>query len=217
MRRFTTLTAAAILGILGLAGCGDDADEAATTTTAEATTTSEAEQPDEASQVYCERSAEIDEQEGPPNEEQLQGLSEAAPPEIKADVDLVAERFLEQGLNAFEDPEVGEAIGRIEAFEEANCPGAADDEEEEAAAPQEPDPNATQVAVTATDAGQVAFVMTNEGDVPHEMGILKFKEGTTVEAAEQSFEDGNVQELVRRRSATAASPHRGRKPSSMPS
>ncbi|MBW3576017.1 MAG: hypothetical protein KY450_14490 [Actinobacteria bacterium] len=207
MRRFRTLIAVATVGIFAVAACGNDTDEAATTTTSSTTSTTEAEQADEATLAYCEASAELDEQEGPPTPEQLQGLSEVAPDEIKEDVDLVVEKLGEQGMNAFGDPEVTEAIGRVEDWEADNCPGAAaGEEEEEEAAPQTPDPDATQVAVTATDfefaiegdvpAEKVAFVMTNEGEVPHHMSILKFKEGTTAEQAEQAFEDGSVPQLV---------------------
>lgn len=197
--------AAATIGVFAVAACGNDAEETTTTTTS----TTEAEQTDEAALAYCERSAELDEQEGPPTPEQLQGLSEVAPEEIKEDVDLVVERFGEKGINAFGDPDVNQAIGRVEDWESDNCPGAADEEEEEEeeeAAPQTPDPDATQVAVTASDfafeiegevpSGKVAFVMTNEGDVPHHMSILKFKEGTTPEQAEAAFEDGSVPALI---------------------
>ncbi|HEV2068899.1 MAG TPA: hypothetical protein VGR26_03805 [Acidimicrobiales bacterium] len=206
MLRFRTLIAVATVGIFAVAACGDDADETATTTTTSTTSTTEAEQTDEAVLAYCERAAELDEQEGPPTPEQLQGLSEAAPDEIKEDVDLVVEKFGEQGMNAFGDPEVTEALDRVEDWEADNCPGAGDDGEEEEAAPQTPDPDATQVAVTATDfefaiegevpAEKVAFVMTNEGEAPHHMSILKFKEGTTVEQAEAAFEDGSLPALI---------------------
>lgn len=69
--------------------------------------------------------------------------------------------------------------------------------EEEVAA----DPDAQQVAVVATDyafeipavsAGPNAFTMTNEGEEPHFMVIVKMEEGATVEealAAEQAGED----------------------------
>jgi hypothetical protein len=206
MRRFRTVIAVATVGIFSLAACGNDADET-TTTTSSSTTTTEAEQLDDAALVYCERTAELDEQEGPPTPEQLQGLSEVAPQDIKEDIDLVVEKFGESGINAFGDPEVNQAIGRVEEWESENCPDAGgDDEEEEEAAPQTPDPDATQVAVTATDfafqidgdvpAEKVAFVMTNEGEAPHHMSILKFKEGTTVEQAEAAFEDGSVPALI---------------------
>lgn len=65
----------------------------------------------------------------------------------------------------------------------------------------EADPDAQQVAVVATDyafeipevtAGPNAFTMTNEGEEPHFMYIVKLKEGATVDealAAEQAGED----------------------------
>lgn len=63
------------------------------------------------------------------------------------------------------------------------------------------DPDAAQVAVVATDyafeipdvgAGPTAFTMTNEGEEPHFMVIVKMKDGATVAealAAEQAGED----------------------------
>ncbi len=127
MQRFKTLLAVATVGILAVVACGDDAEDTATTTTT--TTTTEAEQPDEAALAYCERSAELDEAGGPPNEQQIRELSELAPPEIRPDVELFGERFIQDGVNAFGDPEVAEAVDRIEEWEQENCPGAGDDEE----------------------------------------------------------------------------------------
>ncbi len=210
MRRLRTLIAIATVGIFTVAACGNDNDndEAATTTTTTSSTTSttEAEQAGEATLAFCQAFAETGEQ-GPPTEEQLQELSDLAPPAVKEDVDLLAEQFIEKGPAAFGDPQFGEALGRVEEWEQANCPGAgAGEEEEEEAAPQTPDPDATQVAVTATDfefaidgdvpAEKVAFVMTNEGDLPHHMSILRFKEGTAAEQAEQAFEDATIPQLV---------------------
>lgn len=205
MQRFKRSIAALTIGVFAVTACGNGADETATTTS-NTTSTTEAEQPDEAL-AYCEKAVEINDQDGPPTPEQLHELSEVAPDDIKEDVDLTAEKFIEQGVNAFGDPEFNEAIGRVEEWEAENCPGAGDvGEEEEEAAPQTPDRDATQVAVTASDfefqidgdvpAEKVAFVMTNEGEAPHHMSILKFKEGTTAEEAEAAFEDGSVPALV---------------------
>jgi hypothetical protein len=201
--------AAATIGVFAVAACGNDAEETTTTTTT--TTTTEAEQTDEAAVAYCERSADLPE-DGLPSEEQLQGLVEVAPEEIKEDVELAAQGITQRGFDALADPDVSQAIGNIESWEEENCPGAGggeeeeQEEEEEAAPPQTPDPDATQVAVTATDfefaidgevpQGKVAFVMTNEGDAPHHMSILKLKEGTTAEQAERAFQDATIPELI---------------------
>jgi uncharacterized cupredoxin-like copper-binding protein len=208
MCRFRTVIAVATVGIFSLAACGNDADE--TTTTTSSTTTTEAEL-DDAALVYCERTAELPE-DGLPTEEQLQGLVEVAPAEIKEDLELAAQGLTQRGFDAVADPDVAQAIGNIESWEEENCPGAGggdeeeQEEEEEAAPPQIPDPDATQVAVTATDfefqidgdvpAEKVAFVMTNEGESAHHMSILKLKEGTTAEQAERSFQDASIPELI---------------------
>lgn len=205
MRPFRTLVAVATVGIFAVAACGTDADEPATTTTS----TTEAEQTNEGALAYCERAAEMDPN-ALPTEEQLRDLVDLAPPELKGDLEVTAEGITERGLDAFSDPNFAEAVERIETWEVENCPGADGDEEqeeeEEEAAPQTPDPDATRVAVSATDfqfaiegdvpAEKVAFVMTNEGEVPHHMGILKLKEGTTAEQADRSFQDATIPELI---------------------
>lgn len=206
MRPFRTLVAIATVAIFAVAACGNDADETATTTTS----TTEAEQANEGAPAYCERAAEMD-QNALPSEQQLQELVEVAPPEIKEDLEVAAEGITDRGLDAFSDPAFAEAVERIETWEAENCPGAGadeqeDEEEEEEAAPQTPDPDATRVAVTATDfqfaieddvpAEKVAFVMTNQGEVPHHMSILKLKEGTTAEQADRSFQDATIPQLI---------------------
>lgn len=128
MQRFKTLVAVAAVGILAVAACGDDAEDTGTTTTTTTTSTTEAEQPDEEALAYCERSAELDEAGGPPNEQQIRELNELAPPEIRPDVELFGERFIQEGVNAFGDPEVAEAVDRVEQWEQENCPGAGNEE-----------------------------------------------------------------------------------------
>ena len=175
---------AAVAGVLSLAfgACGDDDDAASG---------------DDAA-AYCEIAAELDEQEDFPSAEQLEGLRDAAPEEISDEVDLVVEAFL-QGIEdgdpgaAFADPEVEEAFGPIETFEEETCGlegDEADDEPEQDASVTELDPDAAQVAVSATDyafefgaptAGPTSFTMTNDGDETHVMLLAKVAEGSSVE------------------------------------
>jgi hypothetical protein len=187
--------AAVLAASLLLGACGDD-DEAAngddtTTTTDGATEASE----------FCELSASLDEQGGPPNEEQLSELAAAAPEEIADAMSFIVERFGESGEAAFEEPEVGQRIGAVESWEAENCPQA----EVEAV---EPDPDATQIAVTADDysfeidgdvpAGKVAFVMDNRGEEPHELDLVRLNDGTTREDLEAAAEEGleAVQSLI---------------------
>jgi uncharacterized cupredoxin-like copper-binding protein len=177
------------------AGCGDDDDEAGGTA------------------EYCELSRELDEQEEFPSAEQLEALRDAAPEEIREDVDFVADRFIEaieagNPSSAFEDPEVEERFGPIEEFEEAEC-GLAGDEEDEEGAEQDPsvtelDPDAARVDVTATEyafefdgpaAGRTSFVMTNEGEESHFMLIAKLAEGATFEEALEA-EDPEAEGLL---------------------
>ena len=119
MRRLLILISAAMLGIAALPGCGDDADEAAVTST-----TSTTAQPVERFGAYCEVTGELDRQEAAPTLEQLQRLSDVAPPEIKPAVELVTERFAEEGENAYSDPPVIDALNNIDTWNDQNCPAA---------------------------------------------------------------------------------------------
>ena len=220
MRPFRTLIVVATVSIFAVTACGDNREETATTTT----TTTEAEQTNPAAVAYCERADELAEN-ALPSEEQLQRLLEVAPPEIKGDVEVVAEGIAERGLDAFSDPNFAEAVESVRTWEADNCPGAAgaaggkqqQGEGQEQAAPQTPAPDATRVPVTATDfqfaiegdvpAEKVAFVMKNEGEVPHHMSILKLKEGTTAEQVDRSFQDATIRQLLEgevRQSSNAA-------------
>ena len=85
-------------------------------------------------QAYCDASKELDDQEEFPSDEQLDDLQDSAPDEISDDIELLVDRFREanddpeSAEEVFDDPEVTEAIGNVEAFEDENCE-AADDEE----------------------------------------------------------------------------------------
>ena len=104
VRKATVAVAAVVLvGSGALAACGDDDGDDV--------------------QAYCDLSAELDEQEGPPSDEQLDEISDLAPDEISEEIDFVVDRFNEDGEAAFEDPEVGERFVVIEGFETENCDG----------------------------------------------------------------------------------------------
>lgn len=187
-------------------------DDATTTTADDATTTTAGDEPATDSETadagdYCELAAQLDEQDGPPSIEQLQALVESAPEEIREDVTFVADRLMEAGdgsemFAVFNDPEVQERFGPIEAFETEEC-GLGGDSEEPEGASQEILPDASQVEVTAVEydfqfdapsPGAVSFVMTNEGEEPHFMGIGKLLEGVTVEEAIKADDPSEVTE-----------------------
>ena len=155
--------------------------------------------------AYCEQAAELDEQDGMPSDEQMDALAESAPEEIAEDVTFAAEAIKEKGANAFGDPEVNERIETIEAYEKEHCPQSDDEgddegEDEEEPVAQEPAADAQLVEVTAKDlefqitgdvpTGKVAFVMTNQGEQPHHMSIVRFKEGVTQEQVRKTIADG---------------------------
>lgn len=102
------LLAAALIA-LALAGCTDDTSS---------------EQPPEVAQ-YCALSAELDAQEEPPSEEQLEQIEVVAPPEIADDVATLVEAVRTQD---FSDPDVEAAERSLLAWEEANCPDAGETE-----------------------------------------------------------------------------------------
>ena len=111
-RRF--LAGALGLGLactLPLAACGDD---------------------DEASDEYCDIARELSAQDdAPPDDPIFDRYLEAAPDEIRDDAALALERIGEEGDEAFNDPEVLEAVENIEAFEEEECGITLDDRTDE--------------------------------------------------------------------------------------
>ena len=85
-------------------------------------------------QAYCDLSKELDDQEEFPDDDQLDELFDAAPDEISDDIELLVDKFREanddpeSAEQVFDDPEVTEAIGNVEAFEEESCEPADDEE-----------------------------------------------------------------------------------------
>lgn len=73
--------------------------------------------------AYCELSAELDDTEGFPSDEQLEDLRDAAPDEISDEVGFVVDRVTEADdpREAFEDDEVNSRIETLEEFEAENC------------------------------------------------------------------------------------------------
>lgn len=178
--RFLPITALAALLTLAGAACGDDDNDDGDASSGDAA-------------AYCAVSAELDSQEGELTVEQLDELDDAAPEEIRDEVEFVTER-LRDGIEAgdieaaFGDPEIGERFETIEAFEEEHCPQAEGAQGDEA-----PDPDATQVAVVGTEyafevdttlaAGPTAFTFDNAGEEEHEMFVVRLVEGASLDDA----------------------------------
>ena len=80
-------------------------------------------------EAFCRLSAESDENEAIPSDEELDEIRDAAPGEIRDDVDVVIDAFQEiddpediEAVTAlFDDEDVVEAIENIEEFEAENC------------------------------------------------------------------------------------------------
>lgn len=180
------LTAAVLIGVVGLAACDDSGgfDEAA----------------------FCEIAREFQAIDDVPSNEQLDRYVEAAPDEIKDDAEFAAEQIREADGNigaVFGDPEIGprmeEAFENIEAAETERCDIDHDDGEDgedgEDGPPEgdpEPAEGANVVEVTGVEyafegvpaeipAGLTAFGFTNGGEEAHEMFVGKLAEGTTLD------------------------------------
>lgn len=98
-----SVAVAAVLGLL-VTGCPADDD------------------PDEDTVAYCAQSEELDDQDEPPTDAQLASLAAAAPEDIADDAQLLADRHAEVGADAFDEPEVVDAVERLEAWEADHCP-----------------------------------------------------------------------------------------------
>jgi hypothetical protein len=72
-------------------------------------------------QTYCAAAAALDDAEESPTPEQLDVLVRQAPDAIRADAQVVADRYAESGFDAFDQPEVQEAIANLDAWKAENC------------------------------------------------------------------------------------------------
>ena len=184
-RSFTIAAAAALL----FAACGDDDDTAsdATTTTEaedESTTTTADEDGDTGGDVtpefaeYCAAVAELDQtEEFVP--EQFEAVRDAAPDEIREEINVVVDIFLraiESGTPeaAFTDPALEEAFGPIEAFEAEHC---GEEEEEEAAGPVNPE---------FADYCALAIELDEQPSFPDEEQLLAIRDAAPEEIAEEA-------------------------------
>lgn len=203
--RIRALAALCAFGLLAVA-CGDDDDtEASTDDTAaegEAASAGDAEE-------YCAAIEELDNQDGPPTEEQLLELKEIRPDAIGEDVDMIADAFIaaegDMG-QVFSDPEIEAAFGRMEAHDAEVC-GFEQGEDEEVAT--EPLDGAEIVQVTGIDfefegipanvpAGDVSFEFTNEGEAAHEMAVFKLGDDVDLDellASEEEPSEEDAQEV----------------------
>lgn len=161
-------------------------------------------------QEYCEKAAELDEQEAFPEAEQLEELRAAAPDEIAEQVDVVVDAFIAADGDigkAFSDPEVEANLEPIEAYETDVCGigGDEEDEGEEEEAAQEPLEGAQVVEVSAVDygfqglpatvpAGATSFRLTNDGEAAHEMFMARLGEGVDLDELLASEEEPSPEE-----------------------
>jgi hypothetical protein len=178
------LAAMAVLPLLVFAACGDDDD----------TVAGNGDDGEDAAE-FCATAQELNESEEFPTEEQLERYKETAPAEIADDAAFVADAFIEAGEEGagqlFADPEINERFERLETYEAEEC-GLDVGGELPDGVSREPDEDAQRVDVSAIEydfifeppsAGAVSFVMSNDGEEPHFLGLGKLRDGATIEEA----------------------------------
>lgn len=175
----------AVLPLLAFAACGNDDDTAAGDGDGNGDDSSE----------FCAVAQELNESEEFPTEEQLERYKATAPAEIADDAAFVADAFIEAGVEGagqlFADPEITERFERLETYEADEC-GLDVGGELPDGVSRELDEDAQRVDVSAVEydfifepptAGAVSFVMSNDGEEPHYLGLGKLREGATLEDA----------------------------------
>jgi hypothetical protein len=188
--------------LLLLAACGNDDDTAATDNGDAATDNGE-------SSEFCELAEQLTEQEDFPSEEQLERYKELAPAEISEDAQVVADAFIDAGPEGFgeifADQDVMDRLQRIEDFEAEECGIESGGGELPDGVSTELDEDAQRVDVSAIEydfvfdapsAGAVSFVMSNDGEEAHYMGIGKLAEGVTLEEALEADDPDEVTEFT---------------------
>lgn len=188
-RRRLTVPSAAVLALaLGLAACGTDDIEDATTTTSASPDTTEAEPTDDSEgdlAAFCDAVLEVDAifaaggPEGPDPSRLGSAMEEArttAPPDIADDVDRLI-TLTQEALDSAEQlegpppPEVEELDANVDEYVLANC-------------------DLAEIEVTGTEydfeglseeieAGQTAFTFTNEGQEQHELVVVRINDDVT--------------------------------------
>lgn len=178
----TLLLAALLAGALG--ACGDDDDDAASTTTAASGGPASSESAgDGASEEVCTAYGDVTAAfSGEPDPDEvaadLDVLEQGAPADVADPLQVMTEAartVLASGgedFSAFEDPSFSEAQGEVDPYFFGAC---------------EYDTKAEVRAVdygyegmpSEVEAGQLAILLTNEGNEAHEMGLLRKADGVT--------------------------------------
>jgi uncharacterized cupredoxin-like copper-binding protein len=198
-RRAKAIAAVCAFGLLAVA-CGDDDDTEASAPDESSTSAPEGEAAGSEHQEYCDAVAAMEEAEEF-DAANFERIRDAAPEEIREEIDYVADAFIEAEGDigkVFADPQVEEMLGPVEEFEAEHCAGGDESEEEEIAT--EPLPGAEVIEVTAVDyafqgipaqiaPGPVSFELTNEGEDEHEMGLIRLGEGADLDELLASEEE----------------------------
>ena len=146
---------------------------------------------------WCGFMEELDSQDGPPTNEQMERVKEIAPDTVREDAVFVADKFIAANGDVgqvFTDPAVEEAFGRMEDHDAEHCGiETEENEEEDDEQATEPLDGAAVVDVTAVDfafegipetlpaGADVSFSFTNGGEVAHEMFMARLGEGVVLD------------------------------------
>jgi uncharacterized cupredoxin-like copper-binding protein len=161
-------------------------------------------------QEYCDFVEELDNQDGPPTNEQLERIKEIRPDSIGEDTDMVADAFIAADGDfgqVFSDPEIEAAFSRMEEHDAEIC--GFDDGGEDDEVATEPIEGAEVIQVVGIDfefegipdevpAGDVSFEFSNEGEAAHEMIVFKLAEGADMDellAREEPPGDDEAEEV----------------------
>jgi hypothetical protein len=215
-RRWTALLIAGTFPVLALSACGDDdaaveappgTDADTVDATGDTTGAVSGDSIDPRYAAYCEAAREINDQDEFPTDAQFQALRDSAPDEIRSEVEYVVDRISEiedqqEVFALFGEPDFMSRMEPIDQFETEQC-GIEFGEGNPEGVSLELDPDATRVDVSATEydfefdappSGPVSFVMSNDGDEPHFLGIGKLLPGVTVEEAIRADDPSGVTE-----------------------
>jgi uncharacterized cupredoxin-like copper-binding protein len=198
--RRTFGVAVTVVALTAASACGTD-DDTTTETTPVATLPGDgdtATQPDIDPEYveFCARARELDEQPSMPTMEQFEAYVAAAPAELDEPLAVITAVLEEADGNfmaLFSDPEAIEAIDELDAFETEACGLRGDDGPDQDPSVTVVDPAATRVEVEATEyefdadfpsePGRYSFVMTNEGEEPHIMILVRLEDDAELDDA----------------------------------
>jgi hypothetical protein len=197
MRRSTIVASASATAVLLLAtACGSSTSKGAA-----------ADNPTANKAKYCKVAKQVAKGDGMPTTAQLRQFVKYAPDAIGSEAKIVGPALLHAGkspvaqMNAYGRDDVESAVTRIDAWETKAC-GIKHEDGPQPGSSYTIDPKAQRVDVSLEDfsfaldgpiaAGRTSFVATNKGEQAHFLGVVKLKDGVTLEQAIQSEDESGI-------------------------